>query len=133
MVEIPAGKATIGTDFHKINFGWDNEFPEHTVEVPSFLIDKLPVTIGEFRKFVETDEYNNPSYWSDQNWQWKEKVGLNHPHSWLQQDDAWYVKTVFGNLLPLDVVQDWPVYVSHAEAGAYAKWIGKRLPTERGK
>jgi formylglycine-generating enzyme required for sulfatase activity len=133
MIEIPGGKAILGTDFHKINYGWDNEFPECVVDVPSFKIDKLPVTIGEFRKFVDTNEYNNSAHWTPQNWEWKQNVALHHPHSWLLKDNAWFARTVFGDLLPLDTVEDWPVYVSQAEASAYAKWVGKRLPTEGGK
>jgi gamma-glutamyl hercynylcysteine S-oxide synthase len=46
---------------------------------------------------------------------------------WKKRNDAWFCRTMFDEI-PLR--SNWPVYVSHAEASAYAKWAGKKLPTE---
>lgn len=129
MIEISGGSVTLGSHLHEIPWGWDCEFPQKEVEVPSFLIDELPVTNGEFFEFVLSGEYRNPIHWTVANWEWKEKVKLNHPNCWRQAGDKWFYRTVTEEI-PLVDVFDWPVYVSHAEASAFASWKGKRLPRE---
>lgn len=137
MVEIRAGTATLGMPFPSQrsgaerfgggSFGWDNEFPEQLVDVPAFSIDTFPVTNREFLEFVRAGGYDHPPFWSDADWDWKEKAGIRHPAFWRQQGPTWIYRAMFAELpLPLD----WPVYVSHAEASAYARSIGKELPTE---
>jgi len=52
---------------------------------------------------------------------------VQHPVFWRRAGNLWLCRTMFGEIqLPMD----WPVYVSHAEATAYAKWLGRKLPTE---
>jgi gamma-glutamyl hercynylcysteine S-oxide synthase len=127
MVEIPAGIAVLGLRRDDSKFGWDNEYEQHTVQVPAFAIDQYKVTNGEFLKFVEGGGYQDHNCWAAADWEWIEKNGIEHPGFWLQRDGRWYQRTMFDEvLLPLD----WPVYVSHAEANAYACWAGKALPTE---
>src|SRR5207248_2137642 len=65
--------------------------------------------------------------WSDADWAWKDASAIRHPAFWLQQDGRWHWRSMF-NAIPLP--PDWPVYVSRAEAGAYARWAGRALPTE---
>lgn len=115
MIHIPNGIVRMGAEFHEIVFGWDNEFPSYTLHVRDFHISKYPVTNGEFLQFVISGEYNNPQHWTARDWDWKEKSNLQHPHCWKKVDSIWHFKTVF-DLIPLDQVQDWPVYVSQAEA-----------------
>ena len=128
MVEIPSGKATLGlrrNEFH--TFGWDNEFEAAEVEVPAFRIEKYMVTNGEFLTFLEAGGYYDPSLWSADDWQWKEKQNIRCPAFWCRGEEEWLYRGMFEEVtLPLD----WPVYVSHAEASAYARWAGKSLPTE---
>jgi len=88
-------------------FGWDNEFEAHTVDVPSFEIGKYKVTNGEYLQFV--------------------RAGANPPYFWVRQGDEWFQRTMFG-VVPLPAA--WPVYVTQQQAAAYAKWVGKQLPTE---
>ncbi len=128
MVEIPAGTATLGLPRMADGpFGWDNEFEEHRVEVPPFAIDAFPVTNGEFLKFVLDGGYEDRGLWEEARWEWKESRGISHPLFWVRRAEAWFYRTMFAELpLPLD----WPVYVSHAEASAYAHWAGKELPSE---
>jgi ergothioneine biosynthesis protein EgtB len=128
-VEIPSGTARMGAQFEELNFGWDNEFPEFGAEVPGFTIDSLPVTNGEFLEFVESGGYEQERYWRPEDRSWKNLTGRRHPDSWLKRADAWFYRALF-DVLPLAQVSGWPVYVSLAEARAYASWRGERLPTE---
>jgi gamma-glutamyl hercynylcysteine S-oxide synthase len=101
MVKIPAGTVTLG---RSEGFGWDNEFDAHAVEVGEFEIDRYKVTNGDYLKF-EREGGARPVFWKCEN----------------------TYRTMFEEIpMPLD----WPVYVSHAQASEYAKWIGKSLPTE---
>ncbi|MCE3224788.1 MAG: hypothetical protein K0S58_2968 [Nitrospira sp.] len=116
MIDIPAGTATLGRRRRSIGsedgigsdgFGWDNEFHEHLVVVPSFAISKYKVTNAQYLTFVE--------------------AGAAPPFFWRRRHNRWFWRTLWGEIpLPLD----WPVYVTHQEAAAYASWAGKFLPTE---
>lgn len=128
MVDIPAGMATLGLA-PKIEdtFGWDNERDAHEKYVPGFAMDTCNVTNAEFLRFVQAGGYQNPSLWSKEGWTWIQREAVEHPAFWKREGNLWFYRAMFGDLpLPLD----WPVYVSHAEAGAYAKWLGRRLPSE---
>jgi iron(II)-dependent oxidoreductase len=127
-VEIPAGSATLGrarTD--KDSFGWDNEHEEQSVEVPAFTIDRYPVSNGQYLEFMAAGGYEEQACWSESDWHWRSEQNISHPAFWTQRDDCWYYRGMF-DLLPLP--RQWPVYVSQAEASAYARWAGKTLPTE---
>jgi len=128
MLEIPAGQATLGLARCRSDaFGWDNEYEEHTIAVPSFSIDQYEVTNREYLQFINASGYEDQSLWSDSDWKWKTQQDISHPVFWNQVNGEWQYRTMFQDVpLPLD----WPVYVSHAEASAYARWAGKSLPTE---
>jgi formylglycine-generating enzyme required for sulfatase activity len=108
-------------------FGWDNEFEDHAVEVPAFTISAFPVTNAQFLEFVESGAYNDRAFWAEDDWKWKEKEGLRHPHFWARRNGGFVWRAMFEEV-PLPLA--WPVYVSHAEAAAYARWKGKKLPSE---
>jgi iron(II)-dependent oxidoreductase len=128
MIEIPEGIATLGLARNDpARFGWDNEFEAHQVQVPAFAIDKYKVTNGDYLEFVNAGGYENRSLWSEADWNWRSTQEIAHPAFWTKIDGQWLYRTMFEEMpLPLD----WPVYVSHAEASAYARWAGKGLPTE---
>jgi gamma-glutamyl hercynylcysteine S-oxide synthase len=128
-IVIPRGEARLGARFDALQFGWDNEFPELRVQVPRFSLDSLPVTNGRFLEFVESGGYEEPEWWSEEDWLWKASAGLNHPNVWQRVESRWLYRTLF-DFLPLEQVSSWPVYVSLAEARAFARWRGGRLPTE---
>jgi ergothioneine biosynthesis protein EgtB len=126
-VEVPAGIATLGVDRHATPFGWDNERPGFRVQVPEFRIDCHDVTNAAYLAFVAAGGYQDPRWWSDQDWAWLQRERVSHPLFWERHDDTWWWRGMF-DLVPLPM--SWPVYVSHAEASAYARWQGARLPTE---
>src|SRR5438309_5506560 len=127
MVEIPAGRATMGLLRASGNFGWDNEFEERSVEVPAFAIDKYKLTNREYLEFLNAGGYENREYWTDADWNWKTQQSITHPVFWRRENGQWFLRTMFDEL-PLP--PDWPVYVSRAEASAYARWAGQQVPTE---
>ena len=126
MVRIPAGTATLGLSRSE-SFGWDNEFETHTVDVPAFEIDRYEVTNRLYLDFMNAGGYETRAFWSDDDWEWKTVHAISHPVFWIKSGDGWNYRGMFEEVpLPLDC----PVYVSHAEAMAYARWAGKALPTE---
>jgi len=127
LVEIPGGSATLGLARADTAFGWDNEYEANTVAVPAFAIDSHKVTNGRYLEFIAAGGYDNRVLWNDADWNWKTEKGISHPVFWKRMNDQWYYRTMFDEVaLPLE----WPVYVSHAEASAYARWSGKSLPSE---
>jgi gamma-glutamyl hercynylcysteine S-oxide synthase len=127
MIQIPAGPATLGLSRDSEIFGWDNEFEVHTVDVPAFEIDQYKVTNAQYLDFIAAGGYETRHYWSDDDWNWRSAHGISHPMFWKKSDREWLYRTMFEEIsLPLN----WPVYVSQAEASAYARWTGKSLPTE---
>jgi gamma-glutamyl hercynylcysteine S-oxide synthase len=143
-VRIPAGAAILGAERDRVTFGWDNEFEAHPVDVPAFDIDVQNVTNAEFLAFVEAGGYRDGSLWSPENWAWVQKEKLEHPAFWVRRAapaggprpergridtrvEGWFWRGMFEEI-PLPAT--WPVYVSQAEASAYARWKGRRLPTE---
>ena len=128
MVDIPAGTATLGLEPSLSSpFGWDNEFQAHSVDVPAFAIDAYNVTNQQFAEFIRAGGYEDQSHWTDADWAWKTNSKIDKPLFWTRRGAEWHYRTMFAEI-PLP--PDWPVYVSHAEASAYARWAGKSLPTE---
>ncbi len=123
-VAVGAGEVLLGT---RDRFGWDNEFDAHRVAVPAFRIDRHMVTNAQFLRFVEAGGYTERRYWSTDDWQWRTTHAVEHPAAWRHGEDGWLLNSR-ADLIPFQA--DWPVYVSHAEAMAYARWSGQQLPTE---
>lgn len=125
-VEIPAGTATLGKARAQ-GFGWDNEFEPHAVSVPGFEIDVFPVSNGQYLEFVAAGGYEQRSLWPVADWEWIQAQGIRHPRLWRLDGLGWsYRRLQRWVALPRAA----PVYVSHAEASAYARWAGARLPSE---
>jgi ergothioneine biosynthesis protein EgtB len=126
-VEVSAGVATLGLRRFSESFGWDNEYESCTADVPAFAIDRYKVTNRQFIEFMQAGGYQTRALWGPEDWEWISANAIAHPVFWQRAGDAWMYRTMFAEVpLPLD----WPVYVSHAEASAYALWAGKLLPTE---
>jgi ergothioneine biosynthesis protein EgtB len=127
-VRVPAGLARFGRP-RGGGFGWDNEFPGTSLEVPAFAIDTTPVRNREYLEFVESGGYGERRHWSEDGWAWRDRRGMSHPHAWLRAGGGWSCRTLLRDV-PLEDAFDWPVAVSQCEAQAYARWRGARLPTE---
>jgi len=126
-IEIPEGRATLGVNRDAIPFGWDNEHAASVIETPPFGIERHDVTNARFLEFVEAGGYREPRWWTSEDFQWIQSEQLTHPLFWERDGDRWSWRAMFGRVpLPLG----WPVYVSQAEASAFARWTGARLPTE---
>ena len=126
-VHIPGGVFTMGTDLEP--WAYDNERPAHPVEVAPFAIDAVPVTCGAYAAFVVDGGYDEPRWWSEDGWKWRQQAELAAPQYW-ERDGAggW---TVLRSGRRDGLVADEPVdHVCWYEADAFARWAGKRLPTE---
>ncbi|WP_422756189.1 ergothioneine biosynthesis protein EgtB [Micromonospora sp. WMMD708] len=125
-VLVPAGPFTMGTSTDP--WALDNERPAHTVDLPAYVIDATPVTNGAYREFLADGGYDDPRWWSAAGWRHRTEAGLTAPMHWRRDGDGWAYQR-FGRWAP--VRDDEPVvHVCWHEAQAYARWAGKRLPTE---
>ena len=126
MVNIKEGSFVLGAT--EDSFAYDNERPPHTVYTNAFKIDKYLTTNEEYAEFVAEGGYRRREFWSDEGWEWRVREGWEHPLYWTKLDGGWRERRMFeeGTLL-----QHHPVIgVSWYEAEAYARFRGKRLPTE---
>jgi iron(II)-dependent oxidoreductase len=126
-VAIPPGRATLGVDRGTVAFAWDNECPAWSVFVPGFSIERHDVTNARYLEFVEAGGYRESKWWTADDWKWLQSEHRSHPSFWELEGTAWFWRGMFERI-PLPA--SWPVYVSLAEASAYARWRGTRLPTE---
>jgi gamma-glutamyl hercynylcysteine S-oxide synthase len=126
MIEIPAGEFVMGAVWD--SFAYDNELPPHTVSLPAFKLDRLLTTNEEYARFVEEGGYLRREWWSDEGLEWREREGWAMPLYWSKNGDGFNVRTMFdeGTLGPTHPVTG----ISWYEAEAYARFAGKRLPTE---
>jgi iron(II)-dependent oxidoreductase len=113
-VESPGGTVQIEAGAHEIGapdrgFAYDNERPRHTVELAAFEIDRTPVTNASYIEYMGETGAEPPMYW--------------------ERDGQGWTRTAMGVATPVDPRQP-VVHVSWHEAEAYARWAGKRLPTE---
>ncbi|MFF1923932.1 ergothioneine biosynthesis protein EgtB [Streptomyces sp. NPDC058221] len=125
-VLVPGGPFTMGTSTEP--WALDNERPAHRREVPGFLIDTAPVTCGAYRAFIEEGGYTEQRWWAPEGWAMVREHELTAPQFWHRDAGQW-LRRRFGVTEP--VPADEPVlHVSWYEADAYARWAGRRLPTE---
>jgi ergothioneine biosynthesis protein EgtB len=112
-----------GTDF-----AFDNETPRHKTWLEPFRLAARPITCGEFLGFIEDNGYSTPEFWLSDGWATVHEQGWEAPLYWRREDGEWNVFTLSGRrrLNPAEPV----CHVSFYEADAFAKWAGKRLPTE---
>ena len=126
-IDIGPGRATLGVDRGATLYAWDNERPCRVESVDAFAIESGNVTNAAFMEFVSAGGYREQRWWRAADWDWVRREDLRHPPFWERREEGWTWRGLF-EAIPLPVA--WPVYVSHAEAEAYARWRGARLPTE---
>ncbi|TDC05214.1 ergothioneine biosynthesis protein EgtB, partial [Streptomyces sp. 8K308] len=127
-VLVPGGPFTMGTDLATDPDALDNERPAHRVDVPAFWLDTVPVTNAAYQQFIADGGYRHARWWQPDGWLHLRQAGLTAPAFWRRDGDTW-LRRRFGHLEP--VPPNEPVtHVSWYEADAYARWAGRRLPTE---
>jgi ergothioneine biosynthesis protein EgtB len=111
-------------------FAFDNEKPAHQVFLQDFAIDRAPVSNGDYFEFMRSGGYRDFRWWFSEGWQVVSKEHWQAPLYWEVHDGQWMIRD-FNGLHMVESKADEPVsHVSFYEASAYAKWAGKRLPTE---
>jgi gamma-glutamyl hercynylcysteine S-oxide synthase len=126
-VLVPGGPFTMGTSADP--WALDNERPAHIVDVPSFFLDTTPVTCGAYASFIADGGYDEPRWWTEAGWAHRQDAGLVAPLYWSYSSAGQWTRRVFGRTEPIEPAE--PVlHVSWYEADAYARWAGRRLPTE---
>jgi iron(II)-dependent oxidoreductase len=126
MVRFPRGVIHIGADQQLSP--WPEERPVHRLEIPAFWLDVMPVTNGDFMTFMGEGGYQMRELWSDEGWQWLRESQVAMPQYWMWQDGGWWSRCMGRDAL-IDFTR--PVcHVSCFEAEAFARFVGKRLPTE---
>jgi ergothioneine biosynthesis protein EgtB len=109
-------------------FAYDNETPRHQVFLRDYRLASRLVTNGEYLEFIEAGGYRRPEFWLSDAWAAVKQRGWQAPLYWERLDGEWSLMTLSGMRL-LD--ENEPVcHVSFYEADAYARFRGKRLPTE---
>ena len=108
MVLVEGGEYEIGAA--EAGFAYDNERPRHSLELQPFWIDRTPVTNGKYAEFVDETAAEPPMYWE-------------------RDGEGGWVRSAMGRSEPLAPEQP-VVHVSWHDADAFARWSGKRLPTE---
>jgi formylglycine-generating enzyme required for sulfatase activity len=148
LVTIPAGSFLMGNNGHE-GFSDPDEYPQHSVELPSYRIGKHQVTRGQYRRFIEAGGYSDPKYWSPAGWAWKtgdyvEYAGMNgssarvprpngavprnEPEHWAAEQE--WIGHGYGHPRFTQTDNHPVVGVTYFEAEAYCRWAGGRLPTE---
>jgi gamma-glutamyl hercynylcysteine S-oxide synthase len=126
MVRFPGGRVTVGTDDR--GAAYDNERPRHRVDLAPFYIDVDPVTNGDYLVFISAGGYETREFWSEAGWRWVDQRGVRAPKYWEWREGTWWTRTM-DRTGPVDPSH--PVcHVCWYEAEAYARFAGKRLPTE---
>lgn len=125
-VLVPGGPFTMGTSTEP--WALDNERPAHRREVAAFHLDTTPVTCGRYLEFMADGGYDDARWWTPEGWRLVQEHQLTAPLFWRREGGRW-LRRRFG------VCEEVPahepvVHVSWYEADAWARWAGRRLPTE---
>jgi ergothioneine biosynthesis protein EgtB len=124
--EFGEGLREIGHD--RAGFAFDNEGPRHKVWLDAYRLGSRLATNGEYLAFIEDGGYCRPELWLSEGWSTVQQAEWEAPLYWRRDDGAWTIFTLAGRRA---VDLDEPVcHVSYYEADAFARWSGKRLPTE---
>ncbi|MFF8423735.1 ergothioneine biosynthesis protein EgtB [Streptomyces sp. NPDC016566] len=125
-VLVPGGPFTMGTSTEP--WALDNERPAHPVDLAPYWIDTTPVTNAAYRAFIEDGGYDTERWWTPEGWAHVRRHSLTAPLFWRRDGGQW-LRRRFG--VTEVVPPDEPVlHVCWYEADAYARWAGRRLPTE---
>ncbi len=109
-------------------FAFDNEGPRHKVWLDPFRLASHPVSCGEYLEFIADGGYRRAEFWLSDGWTTVQQQGWQAPLYWRDEDGEWLLFTLSGerHIEPAEPV----CHVSFYEADAFARWAGRRLPTE---
>jgi ergothioneine biosynthesis protein EgtB len=111
-------------------FSFDNEHDRHKVWLEPYSLGSRLVTCGEYAAFIADGGYRRAELWLSAGWDAVRAHGWRAPLYWSESDGRWTIFTLHGEQ-PLSALKSLPVsHVSYYEADAYARWAGRRLPTE---
>lgn len=133
LLDIAAGKVSLGKDKSAEFYGWDNEYGRHEAVVPAFQASRFLVSNGEFAAFVGAGGYENETCWAREGLAWKKFAQPAHPAFWVKAADGWRLRLM---LEEVPMPWDWPAEVNYHEAKAFCNWkkeltgLAVRLPTE---
>jgi len=131
-IQIPTTSVHLGVH-DKANvqdFRWDNEYGSHLADVKSFVIASSPITVKEFLDFIDSKGYNDHVLWKE-DFSFFQAHDQQMPATWSRSKDGSYRIHMPEKTYPFDEVAHCPVYVSLAEARAYAAWKSSRIMTEQ--
>ena len=132
-VLVPAGRWLLGSS--PGGFVFDAEKWAHEIDVPEFEIDAQPVNWGQYVEFVDDGGYDRPEFWLPQGWEWLQREahgeGRRGPRYVDQIGSASgaVMQMLFGKSTRMAASQS-AMHLSWWEADAWARWAGRRLPTE---
>jgi ergothioneine biosynthesis protein EgtB len=129
---VPPMNATHEQDAHATNYGFafDNEKPAHQVFLQDFALDRALVSNGDFLEFMRDRGYQDFRWWFSEGWEVVNREHWAAPLYWELHDDEWMIRDFSGLHAAAGKANEPVSHVSFYEASAFAKWAGKRLPTE---
>jgi iron(II)-dependent oxidoreductase len=126
-VRLAGGEFVMGTDLEP--WAYDNERPAHPVAVAPFWLDRALVTNGAYLEFIDAGGYDDARWWTEAGWAWRQEANLIAPEFWRREANGDWSLRRWDEWQPVDPRE--PVqHVCWYEADAYARWRGRRLPTE---
>lgn len=133
LIEVPAGKVSLGKARDDLYYGWDNEYGRHEADLPAFQAARYLTSNAEFRAFVEDGGYGDEAWWTEEGLAWLNFTEARHPTFWLPDGNGWRLRLM---LEEVAMPWDWPVEVNFHEAKAFCNWkaardgLKVRLPSE---
>ena len=133
MAEIQGGLFRLGYSVGEKedgNFAFDNEKPAHQVFLQDFALDRALVSNGEYLEFIRDNGYQDFRWWFSEGWEVVNREQWHAPLYWEVHDGRWMIRDFSGLHRAEQKAHEPVTHVSYYEAAAFAKWAGKRLPTE---
>lgn len=133
LIKVPAGTITVSKSFDSPEYGWDNEYGEHSADIDTFLASKFLVSNQEYLEFVEAGGYRNLHNWSEEGRNWLDYAKAEHPTFWVKKTNGWFLRLMTNEIA---MPWSWPVEINYLEAKAFCNWKAAetgqpvRMPTE---